>query len=162
MNKLGFVFLALRASSLPGAGGRPAAEYVTAGGGGMERTSMAALVSVLILLCRLTSSTMLQASSAISHARQPNDTRRAVPVLNVASSWPFQPIFAALLQPEDAHCHLRSPFDGYLNCPPTLHPGVFAHVKHKNNVMGQCETFQCCAWTNVPPCWLPVPTSSRS
>ncbi|KAL1438058.1 hypothetical protein MTO96_048422 [Rhipicephalus appendiculatus] len=114
MNKLGFVFLALRASSLPWDGGRPAAEYVTAGGsggGGMERTSRAALVSVM-------------ASSAISHARQPNDTRRAVPFLNVASSWPFQPIFAGLLQPEDAQCHLRSPFDGYLNCPPTLHPGM--------------------------------------
>ncbi|KAL1486160.1 hypothetical protein MTO96_009341 [Rhipicephalus appendiculatus] len=88
-----------------------------------------------ILSYRLARSTMLQASSAIFHARQPNDTRRAVPVLNVASSRPFQPIFAGLIQPEDAQCHLRSSFDGYLNCPPTLHPGVFAHVKHKYNVM---------------------------
>ncbi|KAL1468541.1 hypothetical protein MTO96_041428, partial [Rhipicephalus appendiculatus] len=88
-----------------------------------------------ILLYQLASSTMLQASSAISNARQPNDTRRALPVLNVASSWPFQPTFAGLLQPEDAQCHLGSSFDGYLNCPPTLHPGVFTHVKHKNKVM---------------------------
>ncbi|KAL1462134.1 hypothetical protein MTO96_043210 [Rhipicephalus appendiculatus] len=78
---------------------------------------------------------MLQASIAISHARQQNDTRRAVPVLNVASSWPFQPILASLLQPEDAQYHLRSSFDGYLSCPSSLHPGVFALVKHKNNVM---------------------------
>ncbi|KAL1446722.1 hypothetical protein MTO96_028754 [Rhipicephalus appendiculatus] len=55
--------------------------------------------------------------------------------LNVASSWSFQPIFAGSLQPEDAQCHLRSSFDGYLNCPPTMNAFVFAHVKHKNNVM---------------------------
>ncbi|KAL1476883.1 hypothetical protein MTO96_018067 [Rhipicephalus appendiculatus] len=74
-----------------------------------------------------------------------------MPVLNIAFSLPFQPTFAGLLQPEDAQCHLGSSFDGYLNYPPTSHPGVFADVKHKNNVMGQCETFQCCAWTNLPP-----------
>ncbi|KAL1466805.1 hypothetical protein MTO96_026410 [Rhipicephalus appendiculatus] len=78
---------------------------------------------------------MAQASSTLSYARKPNDTRRAVPVLNVTSSWLFQPTFAGLLQPEDAQCHPGCSFDGYLNCPPTLHPGVFAHVKHKNNVM---------------------------